>query len=251
MVWPFTKKENISNEYLAFITHVRAFGMPVRLLLVAKGSTDIYLVPSLSLSETVDYEWTYGEIDFTAKVAQYILDLTKVDPIGDNLNEQNAIRDIYHESTHAYFNINSDDPKVATIIRDGTAYYKDALMKDGSTALDPVCLFKEAAAMYVGYRVAIWYDFLGLLQVVDRDATEDNIVVKIADARRWYNSSALKLDFGYEWRDGAQLYTIKRISDELKRFCDHDLLEDKIPDDFDHVPAYQELVFNMITRRCP
>src|SRR5436189_6302746 len=66
-----------------------------------------------------------------------------------------------------------------------------------------------------------------------------------AKQRLDYNAAMRQRVFGYEEKSAIsseQIETIRPISDALKTFLDHELLEDKIPDDFDAVAKFRLLI---------
>jgi hypothetical protein len=239
------KPRDVSNDYVAFINRVMACGMPVGFLLqVRVAGTKVYWDPLVDKSETEEYLFPFTEqIHFRPEIADYLS--SDIDPTRGK-GSTREIGTIYHERTHAYLDIKQNDPKVAEIIRNGTAYYKDAPMSDGSTSRDPARLFNEAVATYVQHRIVNWFDRFLLLESTFSATPKDRWASAIATIRGMYVHEAKKRLFGYEERfSNPELETTKPISDDLRNFCDHELLEDKIPDDFDSVPAYQQLLQNM------
>jgi hypothetical protein len=63
-----------------------------------------------------------------------------------------------------------------------------------------------------------------------------------------YNRQMAQVVFGYSEEGGflglgsEQAYTTRAMTAEMKNFLDHELLEDKIPDTFDAVAGFQELL---------
>jgi hypothetical protein len=164
-----------------------------------------------------------------------------------------AIQVVYHESTHAYLDFMASQPGYGLMLQRLKVYYWNAPLQGGGRDLFPDRLFSEAAAGYVGARAGAWADaYMKLSQAVNQPGAAGII----NDARKEYNRVMRDRVYGYTergftlWTD--QLYTTKPISAELKSLLDHDLLEDKVLDDFDSVPVFRALLAKIAaSRRTP
>jgi hypothetical protein len=115
-------------------------------------------------------------------------------------------------------------------------------MKDGSTSRDPERLFTEAAAAYVGDRIAAWW---GAYEALTSSIEQGRLTPKIAtEMAKTYDRVVGNLVTGYEpehWNSGQREPT-KPISRELKQFLDQDVLGGRIHDKFSQDPVLQGLV---------
>jgi hypothetical protein len=194
--------------------------------------------------------------------------LARLDPQNDALQwvQQSAIATAYHEGTHAFLNIGMyqykfelnaflvmkyqdrfGTPDFAIKFREfweaGVSHYQGASLEDGSTSEDPLRLFKEAAAEYVGNRAWRWWLHFQELSEWTRKSNDGGRVAAremTRHLRSGYNHSMQGDVLGYEERRTSPfslttelVRTRQKISKEMKGFLDHELLEDRIPDDFD------------------
>jgi hypothetical protein len=156
----------------------------------------------------------------------------------------NGLHNFYHETTHAFLDLKSDDPKFAKFINDGERYYEGAILENGERASDPHRLFQEAAAQYVQHRVALFYRTLSILRVLAcvQEVMPARIPEDLAKITREYVDGANQPIFAYERPFlGEQEHTTRDISPEIKSFLDQELLEGKIPPDFDAVENFRLL----------
>ena len=68
-------------------------------------------------------------------------------------------------------------------------------------------------------------------------------------SRKEYNDAMKRQLFGYEeksWHSNDQVETKRPISAPMKKFLDDELLESKIPDEFDKVAKLRELYLDLI-----
>jgi hypothetical protein len=234
---------DLKNEYLAFINHALAFQMPVGFLrVVGSGVARIEADAVVHTPFTLDQ----GEVSITFGNEEALALAADIDPaLHAHSPLEGEIGIIYHDSTYEYIYIKKNDPEVAKLIQDGIAYYKDAPMDDGSTSQDPERLFHEAAACYVEARVSNWYLYFTMLEDTLRGPPADR-ASGYSYLRGAYSYQLLKPAYGYEERPNRiDQHTTRPISKELRAFCDHELLEDKITDDFDSVPAYRPLILRL------
>lgn len=251
------KPSDGAQRYRQFVLDAEQYGLPTRFLQ--------YL-----LSANYNFKLTHakGRSDNQVNLDSNQLVLTSI--VMDNVKslnpraigpESESIDTIYHESTHAFMDLVSEhgDSKWRTISKNGEVYYSRAPLKDGMKALSAERLFNEAAAMYVGWRASHWwerYESLTYMALkIDKGETPYQEIPKILDFQRTlYNKHMAERIFGYveqpalakgEIFGSSQIETTKKISDELKNFLDQELLEGKIPDDFDQVPGFRKLIIGL------
>jgi hypothetical protein len=257
-------KQAVKQQYRQLILDAEQYGLPTRFLQYVSDHYSIEPARQLiaqihgfpiytSRGNSADID--NNELFLTSAIMD---DVKSLDPrvIGP---ESKAIDTIYHESTHAFIDLMSErgDPKWRTIIKNGEAYYLDAPLETGGKAWRGKYaerLFHEAAAMYVGWRASRWwerYETLTYMALkIDRGETPYQQIPKILDFQRnIYNEKMAERTFGYMEHRVVQtnppVKTTKKISDELKNFLDRELLEGKIPDDFDQVPGFQKLILGL------
>lgn len=170
--------------------------------------------------------------------------------------ESTALGTLYHEATHRYLLLRSEEQIVKKLRTSGEKYYKNAPLERKETADDPERLFQEAAGEYVDHRVATWWRTLesivnftekiqkyvkhplGVISMAESMMINeiDYFVKKVRDVPKNYNKEMGKRIFGYEnkWKgcNRTQTPTIKKMPEKLKQFCDTTILEDKITDNF-------------------
>jgi hypothetical protein len=259
------KNENVTAGYRALVGRIRGFGMPVGFLLEVGKQVEVFWHEGMEETEVEEVtNWItprkglgranrpagppelWVTLHFGDMASPYLHDAAKIDPF-QQAQESSAIGQIFHESTHAYFDLKRNDPQVGEIIQKGVAYYKDAPMQDGSTAAHPDRVFTEAAASYVGDRAGAWWDAFESLSTAFLAVARDRWTSFVAFQNRNYTAETRNRQFGYEERvlSGGKIFTTRPISDELREFCNHQLLEDKMPDEFDRVPGFQQLLRSM------
>lgn len=148
------------------------------------------------------------------------------------LDSMQHVDTIYHESVHAYFDLLENDPRFRGIIARGIEYYRNAPTVNGLKARHPERLFQEAVADYVADRVGeTWKAALELAQQDNRP----NAAQHTQTIKNLYNEAMARRVFGYSNESGffAEDHTQRPISAELKAFLDREILETKIPDNFD------------------
>ena len=160
-----------------------------------------------------------------------------------------AILNLVHETTHAFFDIASNDPKISEIIREGIKYYEDASLSTGEKVSDPETVFHEAAAEYAANRIATWYSAHAwiarwtakLKQKTDKPRTAaqiDRISKNLDKIRTTYNKEISAKKFGYQYVKSSgskgQVGVAKDISNKIAGYIDKFMLEGKIQDSFDN-----------------
>lgn len=219
-----------SAKYHEFILRIAQYGFPVRFLREVEAGYNILRGPSslvlpwfnLMLLEPHEFD----AIEFMES---------------PNLGASTGITNIYHESTHAWLDMNQSRPDVAKLIAHGTALYQGAPVEGGGKP-DSNRLFQEAIASYVGHRVAARWDAieqtrnLEILLKKHRGRAGFERADQAAKERipKSYDAAMNARVFGFQSRCSscAQQYTSRPISGELKRFADATLLESKIPEQF-------------------
>lgn len=204
--------------------------------------------------------YTFGETSGTSHVNPYFnsmnfdeddLNMLKTEfRAGGTMGEASTIQTVYHESTHAFLDLKDNEVKFKEFIRRGTDYYRQAPLVGGGTGTDPDRIFQEAAASYVGHRVATWYEALELIQSLRETVDEKTWsnqgspgfygrAEKMArEIPADYDSRMSDRIFGYEEQGGGlfsssiQVETTRPISAAIKAFCDDEILEGKISDTF-------------------
>jgi hypothetical protein len=153
-------------------------------------------------------------------------------PIG----EGSAINTVYHEATHAYFDLEESSPGLATAFEDAVRRLRGGHRKDGKTISDPERAAHETAGTYVGHRVFTWWSALERLTLaghnLDQGSEPQHVAEYLADVDTAYDQSMKEKVFGYESSWGKQIEIAAPIPTLLRQFCDRELLEGKIPDRF-------------------
>jgi hypothetical protein len=156
-----------------------------------------------------------------------------------------AIGTLYHEATHAYFDAHKDDPTVRELVERGTTYYTGAPLTNGKKASDPSRIFQEAAASYVGERIASWLNTYTMLKgLSERGNLTHAAVERVAKNYDRQMSDMSSESFGYESSHnlGPQVSVDKTLPDETKQFLDDTVLEGKIHDKFNDDPTFTDFV---------
>lgn len=178
----------------------------------------------------------------------------------------NPIEALYHEGTHAYIDLRREDSTndlLGSLFRRARNYYSSAPMRDGSTGDDANRLAHEALAMFVGSNAGGYYSALSSLYrarediinrfynnahyITDREA---NILrEQLDDIRQTYNDAGSRRVFGYEPQGimGRQTYTTLPIPAYLSQFGRDDLLEGKIPTNFDRATNLKNIFDGILT----
>jgi hypothetical protein len=234
-------------SYRTFILDSERYGLPTRFLREVE--------PNFSVGRS----WFGGDSVYQHfQVMSLSLDtIQDVECLSPLLNRgASGIGTIYHESTHAWFQLKSKEPAVADIIRKGTAYYERAPLQGGAKADDPARVFNEAAASYVGGRVGNWWlSFQGLSFLAAAHARRGDVQRFIAQQQRAYNRAMAERTFGYQDTGGLlgigsqQTATTRQISDQLKRFLDETILDGTIPETFGEVTGFQRLISEIYRRQ--
>lgn len=227
------------QRYQEFIDNAERYGMPVRFLRyvernygIASGGSDA-VTPAINL------------MSLEEETLQSVEHISPMPPFG----EGTGVQTIYHESTHAYFDLLSGEPAVSDVIRHGEAHYEEAPLQGGGTGDDPERIFQEAAASYVGHRVSTWWLAFEELSMAVAGRFPDAILSTWIDrTRNNYNNRMAERTFGYQETGGflgfgtSQTETTRQMSQQLKDFLDNHLLEGKIPDNFDEVVGFWQLI---------
>jgi hypothetical protein len=203
-----------------------------------------------------NYGFSYGESSYVL-LSRDLIVLQKGDlERGANLapplpSESSQLATLYHESTHAWLDLAKNESAVTKLFDEGRMHYEAAPLKNGAKADDPERLFHEAMGVYVGHRVAVYWQALETLTYLEtasrRKEVDRPYLVQLARAARArYARDMAKRVFGYQPPPGRfwsreQVETTRVIFNAMKGFCDRVLLEDKISDQFERQPALMEL----------
>ena len=232
------------NMYLAFVHNAERYGLPIGFLRQVGR----------------DYRIVFGEPGVRYNINLMSLPRDELHgacglEIGAEVGEEQHIRLVYEESVHAYLDLVADQPRFQQFIAEGERHYQGAPMRGGGTTSDPWQVFQEAAANYVGHRVSVWYGVFDLLSIFAASIRADPEVAErirqgdlFGNLRDQYNNQMALRTFGYSDEGGLlglgseQAYTTRTLSPQMKAFLDHELLEDRIPDRFESVAGFQELL---------
>lgn len=241
----YIRRLQAKQMYDNFVTNAERYGLPVRFLRRVGRDYDI----SFGSSSAVNY-WlntmTLEETDLRS-ASQMAPDL----PIG----EASSIRTIYEEATHAYLDLVSNEQRFSLFIAAGERHYRGAPMTGGKITTDPGRVFQEAAANYVANRAATWWSTFESLSIYASLASRDPAAAgrlrqmnSFARLRNDYNRQMAAVVFGYSEEGGflgigsEQVETTRAMTNQMKIFLDHELLEDKIPDRFEAIAGFQQLL---------
>lgn len=159
---------------------------------------------------------------------------------------------LYHEGTHAFIDLVDYDE--TREFGEAMKYYEWARLKDDSKVWPEVeteRAVQETAGMYVGYRASTVWDTWRRVKLVeqlvkvvlDGKMTVARGVEMIHQTGRKtianeYAANMSRQVFGYVEHNGDQLEIAdKPIFYKLSDWCDRAILENKISDHFDHMPA--------------
>ncbi len=231
--------------YDDFVRNAERYGLPVRFLRRAGRDYDI----SFGGSSEVNY-WL-NTMTLEEENLRSASQMAPTLPFG----EVSAIRTIYEEATHAYLDLVSDEPRFSRFIAAGERHYSGASTTRGTVTKDPVRVFQEAAAVYVAHRAATWWLTFESLSIYASMASSEPVAFgrlrqrnSFARLRDDYNRQMAEVVFGYSEEGGflgigsEEAMTTRAMTYEMKAFLDHELLEDKIPDRFEAVAGFQQLL---------
>lgn len=223
------KKVSLST----FIHQAQQYGLPVRFL--------AYVNTNYNIFSFAGWEETWPTLN-TMWLSEQSLNYVQLLSFEQPQDEARGIEPIYHECTHAYFDLKSEDPKVRTVLTAGQQYYRSAPLKGGGVSHDETRLVQEAAAEYVGHRVSRYWLAAERLFLLNKLAVPKNskllpgIKERADKVPSNYNRAMAERTFGYEYRGSGkrrqQVQTRRVILPDLRRFCDGALLERTIPDKF-------------------
>jgi len=241
----FNSNMQCKQMYDDLIHNAEKYGLPVKLLRRVSRDYSIGFGDSSVVNATLN-TMTLEEEDLSSA--------SQMSPTWP-IDVSSGLRTIYEEATHAYLDIISDEPRFSRFIEKGEQHYKGALTTKSKVTTDPMRVFQEAAGGYVGHRVFSWWLTFELLSIYVSKAIvneafaarlkEKNLISKLRDD---YNKKMAEVVFGYSDEGGflgigsEQAYTTRAMSGEMKAFLDHELLEDKIPDRFEAVAGFQQLL---------
>lgn len=136
-----------------------------------------------------------------------------------------------------------DEPRFEEYRDSAIEYFIDAPLASGAAAASrsqASRLSKEAEAAYVAHRLFPWISALTTLNIVlQSDAKEEAKVEAIQIIRVDYDKSASRRVFGYV---GNQDETSRPLSPELSGFLDDEVFSGLIPERFDDVPYFRQII---------
>jgi hypothetical protein len=234
------------SEFQRFVQGVEQCGMPVGFLRTV-GQNYRLLFSQTDTMVTRNRDTLWLKQDMMRVLPKTI---SPEPPFG----EQTVILTLYHEATHAYFDIMKDTPRIKALVRKGEEYYRGApTTVPGHEVQNPERVTQEAAGMYMEHRAASWWAAFEQLVLLGQKAIADSAAAATFDwevqsiAAR-YDQAMAKTRFGYEPAgkdESTQIRVNKPIFPELKQFLDSELLEDKIPDLFHQVRYFQDLIYEV------
>jgi hypothetical protein len=187
--------------------------------------------------------------------------LAKVDSLSSSPKPgaEAGVQSIYHEATHAWFDIMSMRADAAGVVTRGKTYYLGSLRRSGQKVDDEERAVQEAAAEYVAHRASSYFAaYSGLsyyeklldhrppngasqaLSIVKRVPSEYDL--QMADRRMGYQMMSLF--------SSDQDPLTKPISADLRAFCDRVLLERRIPDSFNLALPLKKM-YDALARKFP
>jgi hypothetical protein len=233
--------ERLPAEFHVLVEKAASYGLPVKFLrLVEQGVT----MTSTGEGGGAQYDplaniLTLSEPEVSAAQS--------LDPTAASIASGTIPINLYHESTHAWFDLMSGDADVARFVAEQVEYYTGAPVKAGGVTNEPYRMFMEAAATYVEHRVQNWWMAYRWLSFVAQEGLLDEAMV--AKARRDYDKAMASDVFGYSYTlqlalppTREQTETTRPVSAEFKRFMDERILEGKIPDRFEDVTLFAEMI---------
>ena len=232
---PVARPKTPKEKFQAFVGSAAAKGLPTTLF---GPVAERYTIAEGDIEEN-ETDTLWNEIKFKTGVLDKIAGTDFATPA--TISFAGDAGSIFHETMHAYLDVKSGDPKVKRFIDHAMAHYTDAALQGGGKVSDPYRVMTEAAAEYVGERVPQWWMTLSTLTTYVRAG---KLSKKLLDQQRteWEKATANRV-FGYQERLWSpKTWTERPISDEMKRFLDEDILEGKMPDRFDDVPAFKAVL---------
>jgi hypothetical protein len=229
---PGFDKKDPAKMYAAFIDNAEYYGLPVNFLKAVGKSAKLKAIADNEIQnfatwfKTLNLQQTNYEV-----LAELNFDLHPGAAV--------AINPAYHESTHAYLYLKKNDAAFKQFSAEGEKYYTDAPLQDGTKCKDPERVFQEAASTYVGDHAASWwaaFESLSRLTIAvahGNNVKQDQRALEANKVRDKYNNVMKQPIFGYSEKGSHQVNTTRPLSQQMKQFIDTQILEDKIPDDFD------------------
>jgi hypothetical protein len=219
-----------------FIRDAEPLGLPVRLVREIRHR-DYRIVGGAAWPRTIPLLDTLVLKDDQLR-ALATSDLLKIDA--------GSVGALYHEATHAWFDLNADNTHVRALAELSRIHYSGSPLEIGDKhvgfADDPKRIVQEAAAAYVTHRITAWLVARKQLEVLARDPEVRPEVIKdeLAKVRSTYDERMSRRVFGYE-DEGDQASTTKEIRDDLRLFLEEHLMEGRIRDRFEDDPQLRAL----------
>ena len=245
MAYAYIRQLQARQLYDSFVGNAERYGLPVRFLRRVGRNYSI----GFGSSSAVNY-WL-NTMTLEEEDLRSASQMAPTLPVG----EASAIRTIYEEATHAYLDLVSNEPRFSRFIAAGERHYQGARTTRGTTTTDPGRVFQEAAGTYVAHRAAVWWSTFESLSIFAGMSSSDPAAASRLRQRNMfgrlrddYNRQMAEVVFGYSEEGGflgigsEQVETTRPMTGGMKTFLDHELLEDKIPDRFEAVAGFQQLL---------
>jgi hypothetical protein len=225
-------------KYQRAVAQVASVGLPVRLLQEVGRSVRI----SIRTTNDDHYKPWLNELVLGVNTMTDLAGMSNLDQVGGSA----GIETLYHEATHAWFDLHARDLTVRRLMGLGEHHYENAPVRGGSTTSDPSRMLQEAAGMYVGHRAKTWwvaYDMLTAMRARNMLTPE-----QVARLRAEYNRGMAERVFGYSMEGGIlgiggeQKETSMPMASEVVTFLDRELLEGRIPHTFDEVQTFHQII---------
>ena len=204
-------------------------GMPVNLLRYIRSNYRVATQPDWLGFDDHTNVWV-NEVIFnwrTVDQLEHVYDLSRQGAYGITF-ASSAVGTVYHEFTHAYFDLQENRPHIRRLIQDGIRYYTSAPLKGGGRVTDPERVFHEAAGEYCDKSAGAYFGAYVELLGLQRRERGDRIQQRLNLIRDGYNQNMReRMIVGYQDVAGKK-WTTKVIMPRLQNFIDRQLLEGKI-----------------------
>jgi hypothetical protein len=230
----------VTNIFNTSVQNVAAFGMPVRFLREIQPM-EILLRRCEDHDDDCEVSYVIEEdqaIYLNQDTLESLSSFSNTGAYGAtrSVYAYASVGTLYHEATHAYLH-------GVTSIRPQQKFqdFVAGLLHHYEGTPDPERIHKEAPAEYVGQRVYAWFDAYQKLALW---IAEDKLTPQRLDViRRNYNRVMADRVVGYyEDSSGRQIPTDREISPRLQAFLDDELLENRLYNEFNDDPCFQEMI---------
>ena len=148
---------------------------------------------------------------------------------------------LFHELTHAFMYFHRKDADLEAILAEARAAYTGSPMQDGSASEDPARVLQEAAAEYVGGRVATYF---GAVQTLSSASAKGALTQAVVDrAAKDYDRGMAVRVYGYEERGGLfsfqtkEVHSAANIPERLRGYLDARILANRFAEHFADDPS--------------